>query len=188
MALVPKMELGDKKLERLVDERIKKIKEEEKKQIDVVQDEKAKHTASRILKAIDMVKSDKIDTDKGIDKAINGEPIKSTPVPIVATADKDDILCPTCHTGHIHKLEKGGKSYELVCKDGTCHMEYVLIPKNADYKCVKCGGPLKKPNEGVTIDTCPWCEENSKAMKYDWNKALAFINYKTKDKAKGIGK
>jgi hypothetical protein len=190
MALIPKMEESEKKIHRLVDKkwkeaeeerlrkvnelvdkRLKEAEEERKKRDETQVDEKAKHTASRIVKAIDLIKGEREENVPG-----NPSPdIKVNAAVVEHKEHKDDVLCPTCSQGHVHKLEQGGKSYELVCNDGKCKMEWIMIPKNPDYKCLTCGGPLKKPEEGgVNLENCLYCNTKSKAVRFDWSKQLAF--------------
>jgi DNA-directed RNA polymerase subunit RPC12/RpoP len=88
--------------------------------------------------------------------------------PDQAIDDKDIIKCPTCHNGHIHNMETDGVSYK--CTGPECGKEYVMIDKSADYKCVGCGAPIKRPeDEKLKIDSCPFCK-GKKAVKFDWNK------------------
>jgi Zn finger protein HypA/HybF involved in hydrogenase expression len=190
MALIPKMEENEKKIQKLVDGRLKKAEEERQRKVnelvdkklkeaeeerrknqEIQVDENAKRTASRIVKAIDLIKGEKEEKGEGIQKNPNSDIVTAGEHGI---GHKNDVLCPTCHQGHVHGLEQGGKSYELVCNEGKCKMEWVMIPKDPDYKCLNCGGPLKRPEEGMKLENCPYCEKKSKAIRYDWSKQLGF--------------
>ena len=80
----------------------------------------------------------------------------------------DDISCPTCIKGHIHKLEGVGNG-KVKCTGDKCGIEYALIPTIAEYKCTNCGSPHKKPIESTDLDSCPFCN-NKEFAKVDWNK------------------
>ena len=129
------------------DERIKTILKEK-------EDAERKEKADKITKAVDVAKAIKGDAEK--DKA-----------------DKADKLCPTCHDGHIHKLETDKSGLVWKCNGDKCGYEYVLVPKVADYRCIGCGMPIKKPDKDETakeMDGCPFCH-GKKAVKFDWSKA-----------------
>lgn len=74
----------------------------------------------------------------------------------------DDVDCPTCKTGHVHKVV--GNSLALKCTENKCGEEYVLVSKNADHICADCGLPIKKPVEGKKLGECPFCYGHN-AMK-----------------------
>lgn len=117
----------------------------------------------------------------------NPEPIKQEPEPIKQQPDPikevkqeikepskppepphENVLCPNCTKGHIHKLESSG--LKMKCSDGSCGEEYFMIPKDADSTCVGCGMPLKQSIfESKNLDHCPFCHGN---------KAIPFSNGK----------
>jgi len=88
----------------------------------------------------------------------------------------DDIFCPSCQKGHIHKMESSG--LKMKCTDGTCGEEFFVIPKSADHSCSNCGFPIKKPEDETKIDACPFCKNtlanpfsNGKpSIKFDFTK------------------
>lgn len=76
----------------------------------------------------------------------------------------DDIPCPTCMKGGMHKMV--GNGLNLKCADGSCGKEYIIVPKEADAKCKTCGLPLSSK---ITVDSCPFC--NGKGAKlFDFSK------------------
>lgn len=45
-----------------------------------------------------------------------------------------------------------------------------MVDKTADYKCVDCGVPIKRPEDDkLKMDICPFCK-GKKATKFDWSK------------------
>lgn len=94
-----------------------------------------------------------------------------------------EVLCPTCETGHLHSFGQGkgiesGITYK--CSTDGCGKEFVMVDKAADYKCVGCGVPIKKPErENIKLDGCPFCG-SSKAIKFDWGKL--WKNYQIKSR------
>ena len=87
--------------------------------------------------------------------------------------EESELDCPLCSgTKHEHKhLLKKTEKGTLKCSGEGCNTEYLLIPKDADYKCSGCGLPKKKPLEENPEDNCPYC--NSKTfLKYDWSKIV----------------
>lgn len=76
----------------------------------------------------------------------------------------EDIPCPTCMKGGMHKMIGTGLS--LKCADGSCGKEYVIVPKDADAKCKTCGLPL---NSGIKVDSCPFCHGTG-AKLFDFSK------------------
>ncbi len=75
----------------------------------------------------------------------------------------DDVFCPTCQKGHIHKMESNG--LRMKCTDGTCGEELFVIPKSADHSCTNCGFPIKKPADENKLEACPFCN-NKKAIPF----------------------
>ncbi len=86
--------------------------------------------------------------------------------------DAEAIFCPTCR-GHMHVMEQRGNV--LKCTGPGCQEEMVLVPKSADYRCVSCGVPIKRPKEkegekdSKDSNGCPFCH-GKKAIHYDWSK------------------
>lgn len=81
---------------------------------------------------------------------------------------EDIITCPTCHTGHVHYMQKDGVAYK--CNGPKCGKEFIMVDKTADYKCAGCGAPIKKPEDDkLKMDACPFCH-GKKATKFDWGK------------------
>ena len=76
----------------------------------------------------------------------------------------DDVFCPSCNRGHVHKMESSG--LKMKCTDGNCGEELFVIPKSADYACANCGFPIKKPTDEKVLDGCPFCH-NPKAVPFD---------------------
>jgi len=70
----------------------------------------------------------------------------------------DDVFCPTCNKGHVHKLDSSGLT--MKCTDGKCGEKFFVIPESADYTCTECGYPIKKPSDDKSIDACPFCKNN----------------------------
>jgi Zn finger protein HypA/HybF involved in hydrogenase expression len=75
---------------------------------------------------------------------------------------EEPVVCPTCHTGHIHSVEPDGVSYK--CTD--CGKVYIMVDTSADYKCANCGVPI---SEKLKMDACPFCK-GKKAFKFDWGR------------------
>jgi DNA-directed RNA polymerase subunit RPC12/RpoP/ElaB/YqjD/DUF883 family membrane-anchored ribosome-binding protein len=115
--------------------------------------------------------ADKAKTEKEsgvvkIQKAL--EEIKATTIKtaeVAKKAEENDILCPTCHKGHIHKLSSDGMVAK--CTGEGCTEEYILVPKSSDYKCIGCGLPIKKLPGDKQLDDCPFCG-STKAKKFDF--------------------
>lgn len=66
----------------------------------------------------------------------------------------NDISCPTCGKGHIHRLEGDGKG-KVKCTGDGCGLKYNLIPDSADYRCETCGTPHQRASG--SDDKCPMC-------------------------------
>ncbi len=89
---------------------------------------------------------------------------------------EDDVFCPTCNKGHVHKLDSSGLTMQ--CTDGNCKEKFFVIPESADYQCTNCGYPIKKPSDDKTIDACPFCKNNmaqpiingKPTIKFDFSK------------------
>jgi DNA-directed RNA polymerase subunit RPC12/RpoP len=92
----------------------------------------------------------------------------NTRIPIISPDQgvDDGVACPTCHNGRIRSIELGGVSYK--CTGPNCGKEYIMVDKAADYKCVNCGIPIKRPDDGkIQLYACPNCK-GKKAVKFDW--------------------
>jgi DNA-directed RNA polymerase subunit RPC12/RpoP len=135
--------------------------------------------ATKLAKAVDVAKTFKGESETDKEKAERAE-----------KAEKErerfdhDTLCPgpACHkdgkVGHIHRVEteKSGMVYK--CDDKGCSFEAVLVPKTADYKCVGCSAPIKKPEKDEIAKemSCPFCGSKKKAIRYDWSKVWDVVN------------
>ncbi len=89
----------------------------------------------------------------------------------------EDVNCPTCGVGHVHKVVSNGLT--LKCTGDKCGEEFVMLSKSADHSCRNCGFPLKKPSEGKKLDACPFCnsskgadifEKGEPQLKFDFTK------------------
>ncbi len=70
----------------------------------------------------------------------------------------DDVFCPSCNKGHIHKIESSGLT--MKCTDGSCGEKFFVIPEGADHTCTECGYPIKKPADEKILEACPFCKNN----------------------------
>ena len=86
----------------------------------------------------------------------------------------DDVFCPTCGKGHIHKMESSGLT--MKCADGKCGEELFVIPKSADHSCSECGFPIKKPSDDKVIEACPFCK-NDKAIPFSNGKPMIKFDF-----------
>lgn len=127
------------------------------------EDKEKTDKASKIARAVDVAKALK---GEGEDKTVADK----------EKAEKErsekDLLCPTCHTGHVHRLESDKSGLVYKCHGDKCGYEFVMVAKDSDYKCVGCGAPLKKPEKeehAKEMEGCPFCK-NKKAIKFDWQK------------------
>jgi len=151
----------DNRIKTEVDKRVHDIlkEREEKEKVDKV---------SKLAKAVDIAKALK---GEGEDKTEKEKADKEKAEKEKITIEKD-LLCPTCHAGHVHKVETDKSGLVYKCHDGKCGFEHVFVPKNSDFKCVGCGMPIKKPEKdehAKDMDGCPFCH-NSKAIRFDWSK------------------
>jgi len=89
----------------------------------------------------------------------------------------DEIACPTCKGGHIHKVDdKNGLIYKCT-KDG-CGFEAILVDTRSDFKCNNCGAPIKKPEDPTKekeMEGCPFCK-SKKAVRHNWGKLWGVVN------------
>lgn len=77
------------------------------------------------------------------------------------THGEDDIDCPSCHTGHVHKLKE--QEGILKCTGPGCDAEYRLMSANPNFQCTTCGTPIEKPKSKELADkySCPTCGRDS---------------------------
>lgn len=70
--------------------------------------------------------------------------------------EDDEISCPTCHKGHIHKL--GIDGITATCTD--CGKKSFISPEDADSNCTTCGLAFKRPDENskYKVNECPRCK------------------------------
>lgn len=68
-----------------------------------------------------------------------------------------DIDCPSCKTGHVHKLKE--KDGVLKCTGDGCGQEYYLASTTPEFQCINCGTPVNKPLSKELEDkySCPTC-------------------------------
>lgn len=163
----------NKKVEEKVKSEVEsKVKTEIDKRVNEIlkerEDKEKAEKANKLARAVDVAKAIKGESDKDkVTVATAAEKIT------VEKAKHDDVLCPTCHDGHVHRIETNGLSVK--CTGPNCGKEYVLVDKTADYQCATCGVPIKKPNDPKSIEGCPFCS-GKKAFKYDWSKTWKVLN------------
>lgn len=108
-----------------------------------------------------------------LDKEPIKEPVKE---PIIKEPEHthDDVFCPSCNKGHIHKMESNG--LKMKCTDGNCGEELFVIPKGADHTCTDCGFPIKKPSDESKLEACPFCH-NTKAIPFSNGKPVIKFDF-----------
>lgn len=153
----PITKTNDDRIEEIVNRRVSNL------------DEKLERIASmtnRIKEETKEIKEKDVDNivDKIMEKTIDKQPKK-----IETEHSHDDVSCPTCGDGHIHKIIGNGLTAK--CTGKNCGEEYVLVPKSADYKCENCGIPVKKPPKDKKIESCPFCG-GGKAALFDYKKLI----------------
>lgn len=74
----------------------------------------------------------------------------------------EDILCPGCHKGHIHKMV--GDGLKVKCTGPDCGDEYALVPVKADAECKTCHFPLKIPKTAEIVDNDPVIKAHAPGM------------------------
>lgn len=101
----------------------------------------------------------------------------------------EDILCPGCHKGHIHKMV--GDGLKVKCTGIDCGDEFALVPIQADAECKDCKFPLKIPKNAEIVNndpvikahapgmSCPNCG-GSKAVKLPNTLTFNFSKFATK--------
>lgn len=168
MSYKPVFKRPEDEISQKVEEKVKvdldsKIRSEVDKRVtDILKEKEEKEKtdkASKIAKAVDVAKALKGESDSEKDKVVATEREK---------ADKD-ILCPTCHIGHVHKIDDNKDKLVYKCTKDGCGYEAVMVPKHADYKCSGCGMAIKKPEDPKSIDGCPFCG-GTKAIRFDWSR------------------
>lgn len=146
------------KLDSELDNRIKT--EVDKRVTDILKEREEKEKtdkASKLAKAVDVAKALKGESDSEKDKTM---------------ATDKDLLCPSCHKDHVHKMETDKSGLVYKCHEDKCGLEFVMVPKDSDYKCVGCGSPLKKPanvEHAKEMEGCPFCG-SKKAIRFQWDK------------------
>ena len=161
----------DKKLDEIATKIAAKPKEE--KIEDIIRKMKEK-TPERILKKQEEVKESVKEPVKEPIKEPEKlkEPVKEPVKESEPEHIHDDVFCPTCQKGHVHKIESSG--LKLKCTDGKCGEEYFVIPKSADHACTNCGFPIKKPEDEKSLDGCPFCSNNEAHPFKNGNPPLKF--------------
>lgn len=88
---------------------------------------------------------------------------------------EDDIDCPTCHKGHVHKLKNEAGTYK--CTGPECGKEYHLISTTPEFQCINCGTPVDKPAKKELENTyvCPTCGKDH-FKEFDKRKIKKIIN------------
>ncbi len=133
------LKMTSKPKEEKIEEIIKKMKDKIPERI-----------SERLNKGIDV---NKVDEKKDELKKVDEVPKEPEHV-------HDDVFCPSCQKGHIHKMENSG--LKLKCTGKDCGEEYVVVPMSADYTCTNCGLPIKKDEK---MEACPFCN-NKKAVPF----------------------
>lgn len=97
------------------------------------------------------------------------EPAKKEPEHV-----HEDVLCPSCTKGHMHKMESSGLT--MKCTDGSCGEKFFVIPEGADHSCSECGYPIKKPADDKLLEACPFCK-NTKALPFSSGKPVIKFDF-----------
>jgi DNA-directed RNA polymerase subunit RPC12/RpoP len=160
-----------------VKEQFDKLKNDFDARVKAEVDEKVKNALKEKEDLTKREKADKIARAIDAAKAVKGTEMGPADPSLAAknsAIDNSGLSCPTCHIGHVHKLETDKMGLVYKCHGDKCGLEYVMTPKNSDYKCSGCGAPVKKPadEEKVKDMTCPFCN-GTKALKHDWSKLWA---------------
>jgi hypothetical protein len=119
------------KLGKLVEESKQKPREE--KTDDILAKIRAKQEAA------EKIKSEKVDTKKEESKEHSHE--------------HDDINCPTCGKGHVHKMI--GEGLKIKCTGAGCGDEFVMVPIQPDHECKTCKFPIKMPKNVEIVNNDP---------------------------------
>lgn len=107
--------------------------------------------------------------EKVIKPELPKPPVQDVIISPVKEHDHDDVFCPTCTKGHVHKMDKDGLT--MKCAYGKCGKEFVIVPKDANAKCETCGIPLQTPSSDKILDACPFCG-GKKAKMFDFSKLI----------------
>lgn len=147
-------------------------KPEEDKIKDIIKRMKDKNS-EKIIRREPEAKS----TEEVIEKKVEVPKIEKKVEEIIKKAEEhkhdDDVFCPTCNKGHVHKLDSSGLTMQ--CTDDSCKEKFFVIPEGADHACSNCGFPLK---ENKALDACPFCKNNlahpfingKPTLKFDFSK------------------
>ena len=143
------------------------MKPKDEKIEDIIRKMKEKIPEKIIRKEQEIVKPEP-EVVKEIVKEVKEEP-KKEPEHV-----HDDVFCPTCGKGHIHKMESSGLT--MKCADGKCGEKFFVIPEGADHSCSECGYPIKKPADDKLIEACPFCK-NNKAIPFSSGKPVIKFDF-----------
>ena len=131
---------------------------------DIIRKMKEKIPEKIVRREQDVVKPEHVE-----EKEVIKEPVKKEP-----EHTHDDVFCPTCGKGHIHKMESSGLT--MKCADGKCGEKFFVIPEGADHSCSECGYPIKKPADDKVIEACPFCK-NTKALPFSNGKPVIKFDF-----------
>lgn len=173
----PIMKSNEEIMKEAIDESVKKASDETVKSVKSYLDEKEKErTEKEKDKGTGSKVSEILKNAKETTEVRKSEPEAKKPeVNVEHNHIHEEISCPTCSSGdttHPHVLKKTNNG-TLKCTGDGCNTEFALVPKDADFKCVTCGLPSKRPvvKELEKSTTCPFCGKDD-FIKYDWNKVL----------------
>lgn len=124
-------------------------------------EETVKTIADKLSKLESSVAVEKSDEEEKLSQTLKD--IKNKSVPIDTGHEghnhsEDEIDCPTCKTGHVHKL-KNDESGIFKCTGPECGKEFHLLSTTPDFQCIGCGTPIDKPATKELEDSyvCPTC-------------------------------
>lgn len=178
--MIPKTKSTEEVFSKILDDRTKGLNEKldeiaskmaakpkEEKIEDIIKKMKERIPEKIVKKDQDIVKID-------VEKEVVKEPVKKEPEHV-----HDDVFCPLCTKGHMHKLENSGLT--MKCTDNSCNEKFFVIPKSADHSCSKCGYPIKKPTDEKVLEACPFCK-NSKAIPFSNGKPVIKFDFSMMEK------
>lgn len=141
--------------------------QELKKEIETLKATKQEVENQQQTKMSDLIKQIKDrDEQKKIDDQKKAEEVKK----IEEHVHDDAAFCPTCQSGHIHKIAEDKTGLVWKCDGDKCGYEAVLVDKTSDFKCLTCNAPIKKPvNDNIKLESCPFCH-GKKSVRFDWGK------------------
>lgn len=164
--MIPRTKSAEEEFRKILDEKTKDFNEK----LDEISTKLAsKPREEKIENIIQKMK------DRVPEKIIRGNIEKPIEKPVEKPVEKhshDDILCPSCSKGHVHKMESSG--LKMKCTDGNCGEELFIIPKSADHSCTNCGFPIKKPADEKILDGCPFCGNTSAQQFNDGKPEIKF--------------